>query len=383
MVEIQFEHEFKALYARNNKSKFKKNMRCFPQCLDHGHTENSFCGNAVQFRLSSSTLSDAELKSLIVLGGIRCSKEAAPMDVGGNIEHGALEPFMAMHGLIRGTSVFSHGEFTNECMVFPGTRKGWNYLWNNNKGRGKVCHYFWVLCLIVAPDQPGNLQCIGSSNSSEFEVCSSKRVRERELEAARAMKTDKTVEQTASSKRRKPAVGVKVKPPQALNKGKRSPRSARTGNSLAIEVSLVCAAFDKIAQEKEMLREFVNSFSLDEDTDAGYAGSGAVTGGCDMTLLTVPQESLALAGAAGAAAGGAGVKNEGYDDLEGLYTSVYSPSGIYNQVSSHCSSPFLAFYPSPSPMLIISFASLHLRSFVQRFKRWHMLDQRRSVPSSR
>ena len=47
-------NSFQAIYVRNNKSKTKKNMRCFPQCVKTGHTYTSFCGNAAHVRLDSA-----------------------------------------------------------------------------------------------------------------------------------------------------------------------------------------------------------------------------------------------------------------------------------------------------------------------------------------
>jgi hypothetical protein len=61
MVDICFANEFRELYARNNKSKLRKNMRCFPQCLASGHTENNFCGCGVRVVVSSSTFSAFEV----------------------------------------------------------------------------------------------------------------------------------------------------------------------------------------------------------------------------------------------------------------------------------------------------------------------------------
>jgi hypothetical protein len=37
--EVSLLNKFKTRYARNNKSKTKKNMRCFPHCSHAGHKE--------------------------------------------------------------------------------------------------------------------------------------------------------------------------------------------------------------------------------------------------------------------------------------------------------------------------------------------------------
>jgi hypothetical protein len=42
-----FETEFSTVYARNNKAKNAKHMRCFPSCASSGHVASSFCGSSV------------------------------------------------------------------------------------------------------------------------------------------------------------------------------------------------------------------------------------------------------------------------------------------------------------------------------------------------
>lgn len=48
-MEILFDSH-KELYYRNNKSKFKKNLRCFPVCAGNGmnHQEKGFCGSSIK-----------------------------------------------------------------------------------------------------------------------------------------------------------------------------------------------------------------------------------------------------------------------------------------------------------------------------------------------
>jgi hypothetical protein len=134
MAEVRFVSKFRGLYARNNKSKLKKNMRCFPQCLGAGHTERAFCGCAMQVELVSSMFTSAELKSMVVIGGIRCSMEPLPLEVGHKIDKQDLEAFLAEHGFTAGYDSRAVASGQNAFLIFPGTRQGWNYLWNNNQG---------------------------------------------------------------------------------------------------------------------------------------------------------------------------------------------------------------------------------------------------------
>jgi hypothetical protein len=98
---------------------------------------------------------------------------------------------MEANGLTNGSPIVRCGEFTNEFVINPGTRQGWNYLWNNNQGRGAVCHYFWILCFTKTADQAGKMQCIGFTCSNEFGICSSKR-KTAVAVAAGSMKRHKT-----------------------------------------------------------------------------------------------------------------------------------------------------------------------------------------------
>jgi hypothetical protein len=79
------------------------------------------------------------------------------------VEEKSIGAFMEANGLTNGSPIVCCGEFTNEFVIFPGTRQGWNYLWNKNRGRGMVCHYFWILCFTKTADQAGKMQCIGST----------------------------------------------------------------------------------------------------------------------------------------------------------------------------------------------------------------------------
>jgi hypothetical protein len=193
-VQLDLINPFSAAYVRNNKSKTKKNMRCFPQCCAAGHNMKGFCGMPIRMRVSSCLLDRAELGSLTMLGGIQCDKEKRVCTVGDLIDVRTLEQCLESNELIKGTPVAYCGDFSGVYEISPGTRKGWTYNWNNNSCRGKVCHYFSVLCFRHSPSNPGFLECVGQSSSRGFEVCSSKR-------AAPGM-TSGTVEKKITSRKR-------------------------------------------------------------------------------------------------------------------------------------------------------------------------------------
>jgi hypothetical protein len=154
--------------------------------------------------------------------------------------------------------------------------------------------------------------------------------------------------------------------------------------SAVCAVSSVCAAFDKMALEKEMLRDFVNLFSLDGD-DGDNTESLAQK---DLVVNTrAPAASIGAGAAEAGAEAGAGIRVNSseaeeagveactllttnlYPDVEGLYTSVYACGGAYNQVRSllsqrspsSCSpSPCPLSRPTPSLFPIILLSLSHL-----------------------
>ena len=76
VLEVQFCHGFKDSYIRNNKSKNKKHVRCFPQCNTAGHSIKGFCGQGVRIKVASELLDSEELKErLTTLGGLRCQSD--------------------------------------------------------------------------------------------------------------------------------------------------------------------------------------------------------------------------------------------------------------------------------------------------------------------
>jgi hypothetical protein len=77
-VGLELINDFTTLYARNNKSKIKTNMRCFPHCCASGHKENGFCGSPIRVKINSmgSVVRPDELPSLIMVGGINCDEES-------------------------------------------------------------------------------------------------------------------------------------------------------------------------------------------------------------------------------------------------------------------------------------------------------------------
>jgi hypothetical protein len=175
VVDIELVPSFESGYSRNNKSKLKKHLRCFPSCSLSGHVHRGFCGNSVHIKVSSSVLSNSELKSLIIVGGIRCSIDKPATVVGASLESAAFGSFLEKNKLLQGLPIYQSGEFANVFEISPG-RQGWNYLADINRCRGKACHSFWVGCFVVVPHEPHEfLWCAASVSSSEFTVASSKK----------------------------------------------------------------------------------------------------------------------------------------------------------------------------------------------------------------
>jgi hypothetical protein len=174
-VQMDIINPFSSAYVRNNKSKTKKNMRCFPQCCESGHNMKGFCGMPIRMRVSSVVCDKEQLGSLMVLGGIQCNKKKVACTIGTEIHETKVTEFCETNELIQGTTVAHCGEFSGMYVISPGTRKSWNYAWNTDNCRGRVCHFFSAFCFRQSSSNPGFLECVGSCTSRGFEVCCSKR----------------------------------------------------------------------------------------------------------------------------------------------------------------------------------------------------------------
>ena len=89
-MQVEIDNQFARLYARNNKSKTKKNMRCFPHCCANGHREKGFCGTAIRTRVSGGGLTRDEISKLVVVGGIKCDEENPWCAVGDIVDESSL-----------------------------------------------------------------------------------------------------------------------------------------------------------------------------------------------------------------------------------------------------------------------------------------------------
>jgi hypothetical protein len=165
---------FAVMYQRNNKSKIKKNMRCFPRCAEAGHREKGFCGNSIHLNITSSVLSSEELRTCVVLGGLHCDLDEVWCKAGATVENSYLEMLVKNPDVLQGTAVMSSGSFTNQFRISPSNNKGWSYMTNTNKCRGKVCHKFCAVAFVRVP-QSSLLKCVGVVNSIRFDVNSAKR----------------------------------------------------------------------------------------------------------------------------------------------------------------------------------------------------------------
>jgi hypothetical protein len=194
MPRVELANKFTTRYARNNKSKTKKNMRCFPHCCPEGHRANGYCGSPIWAKIGSpgsltGSFDSEELKSFVVVGGIQCNEDPAWCSFGSVIN----ETEIGVQEVVVGTPD-EDGVFE----ISPGNRKGWAYAWNANSFRGTAQHKFWIHCFKRAPG--GTLVCIGCTSSSEFEVCSSKRSIVRNV-AGGNLKVSKASVATAERKR--------------------------------------------------------------------------------------------------------------------------------------------------------------------------------------
>jgi hypothetical protein len=191
-IDVQFTNEFNTTYARNNKSKLKKNVRCFPQCCEIGHSSSQFCGQSVNVKLTSDTLSQQDLKSLLILGCFGCNKDAPPCVVGENLPESELRSIIHATNMIQGTPITAGGVFSGTFVI--SSSSGWNYLNSVNQTRGQACHTFQVFSFSSSAD---GFLCQSSSASPPFQISSTKRSKKHALKVT----TEKATSQSAKRPR--------------------------------------------------------------------------------------------------------------------------------------------------------------------------------------
>jgi hypothetical protein len=187
-LDLFFANKFNTSYARNNKSKVKKNVRCFPQCCDVGHSSSQFCGQSVQIHVSSKDgfISSEEMKSLLVVGCFVCNKDEQPCTAGQSLSESELRSVMRASNMVQGSLVSASGAQSNTFLI--SSNSGWNYLNSVNQTRGQACHSFRVFCFSPSPSGTGFL-CRASSSSTLFQVSSTKRNKKHALK----IKTDRSL----------------------------------------------------------------------------------------------------------------------------------------------------------------------------------------------
>jgi hypothetical protein len=342
-LELTICNKFAEIYLRNNKSKTKKNMRCFPHCGDDGHRDQGFCGSPVSVSVSDgSKVNSQDLASLVVFGGIHCSIQQPACVVGQLIDEKDLPSFAESNSLLSGTHM--HVPFKGEFSISPGRRKGWTYMWNNNRGRGKVCHYFWVCAFKKSAG--GSLVCVGCCQSSGFEVCSSKRTttgptipakRYKPMSAAfsdcepkptilplpRRSQSHRTIRATVGSVM--PFNPPNISPDVAPNDSHHAlgiPVQSALLQPAACSVDAVCATFDKLALELSMMERFLQCFTKD---DAANIKEVQRDNGVKRTPLDF--ESLSAVNCKPL-----GVSAFSVSSLQALFESMYTRSGSFNQL---------------------------------------------------
>lgn len=245
-------------------------------------------------------LSSPELKKLVVYGGFRCEKPP-PCAVGQTLDEKAVVALIQEYVLIKGSPVAIRGIFSDVFQFSPDIRNGWNYLWHANRRTREHVHHYEVFCLKASPSQPGMYTCVACCRSPQFQLSSSKRANQKAAPKPKRLKTtlaaattiaanstsvmsaneapdtqqtlqiahNKSVRQSATAMPEQP-VGSESAVAQSKSEAQERTlnNQARTVDSVVRVMSAVCAAFDRITLEKEMMEKFMLAFSLDDDEEA-------------------------------------------------------------------------------------------------------------------
>jgi hypothetical protein len=324
-VHLQFTSTFNSSYVRNNKSKAKKHVRCFPRCCAAGHSDTQFCGESVGVKVTSNEISSEELKSLHIFGCFISHKDAPICNVGQTLSKSGLSSLVQAKHMISGSPL-------EICGVFSGTfdlssnngalgLNGWNYLNSTNQTRGQTCHAFQAFCFV--PSGPGFL-CVAMIFSSPFQISSTKRKKAKPacMMSTEPAKTKAKRLRTAPIRNSSSLKPVASNPVGGLNPPETNPKDQQhqcEGMDLTLR-----ACFDKMALEREMLEEYL-PLVMDDGVATGAPHTSV--GRSSVARYAPPPLSPAEADADVAACNPPQLST-----LRLLFECVYLPPGVYNQL---------------------------------------------------
>jgi hypothetical protein len=208
-MDAEFMTDFQERYQRNTKATGRKNIRCFPGCLNGKHTTTGFCGSPVKIMLRNLDTPASRLRCWAtferVSGGARGKKGDSPAFVLGqrvsladvlqsersraapvlpllrgsvhagevNFDCNGLELMTPRStGTVSPVAVDSDGTAT---VVINMERAGWHYSWVSNKHTADSMHalkvYVFECSDALAPGFSNEeLECVGAFESPLFQI---------------------------------------------------------------------------------------------------------------------------------------------------------------------------------------------------------------------
>jgi hypothetical protein len=179
------EHDFAEHYARNNKAKGRKNLRCFPDCRPSGHVKTGYCGRPVVCEITYDS-ADVEGVDLMAFCEFRPVNDNNTLN---RVRVGHSYPLTEIHGNTAGEnrdrwfpgailkSAPSDSLTTQtRTFAFNQSNQGWHYAWQSHKMTRNTKHELHIFILAQAKESPSGVTCVCELSSPLFDIqCRRKR----------------------------------------------------------------------------------------------------------------------------------------------------------------------------------------------------------------
>ena len=167
----EFLTTFKEAYLRNNRRGGQKNLRCFPECSERGHSCSGFCGRAVQVNFVPNCAGCTEKKEILSLAEfVTNGKEPTDIVVGSSFPVGVFESDTrdkknSLRRFVRGLK--------NEDGIFNYKPSCWHYRWRSNKHATDTLHFLRVVTFEI-DRVTSTMTCVSLIDSTKFTLFSIK-----------------------------------------------------------------------------------------------------------------------------------------------------------------------------------------------------------------
>ena len=179
-------------YKRNNKTKGRKNLRCFPDCRLAGHVKTGYCGRPVECDVTYDAVAANDLNIMAFCEFLDDGKPGTTVGrtfqfseivtnsrgTGHNPGDSALHPWFP--GAVIASSIDSQKGLVNTQFAFNKAKQGWHYAWQSHgprgHGSGRSTKHTLHIFILAGHKTSSLFTCVCELSSPTFEVhCRRKR----------------------------------------------------------------------------------------------------------------------------------------------------------------------------------------------------------------